>query len=809
MRRINLVVISIIMLVVMPSAWGTTIRVPQDQPTIQAGINAAANGDTVLVGDGTWSGPGNRDLRFSGKEIVVRSANGPGSCIIDCNNSSNAFYLNESEGPGAAIIGFRIFNGSASHGGGIRLGANTAVTISGNWFLECSAVHDGGGLSCEYGSVARVIENHFDHCSAGGNGGAIDCFQASPHIAGNLIYNNSAGYGGGIICNGSGSPYIRGNRIYGNHAQENGGGICVAVNSTPVVVFNEIKGNRGEEGGGGFSVLTSTTYPITVADNQIDSNISPARGGGVLLEEGAYVFFVGGSVSDNSSGSGGGGFYVGEGCDTSIRGTLVAENSCGADGGGIAAFHADPVTLSNVTVADNEAYGYGGGLYANDTEVTAQSSIIWGNQAGMLDGVYITPFIYYFTPTYCDIQDGGWTGEGVISQNPLFVSGPQDDYYLSQTRAGQTTDSPCVDSGHPDQAIHHSTTRSDCVIDDGIVDMGDQRDIRYLVAGPGRGYDNPPRVRVYPPIQGASPIADFQAYGAPHYGVNMAVGRVESLERQRIITGAGPGAIYGPHVRGFDAAGTPLPGLSFLAYGTQKYGVNVTTGNLDGAGHEEIITGAGPGAVFGPHVRAFTYVDGAVTPLPEVSFFAYGTLKFGVNVTAGDIDGDRRDEIITGAGPGAVFGPHVRGWDLDGGTVAANPRVSFLAYGTNKYGVNVGCGDIDGDGIDEILTGPGPSGLFGAQIRGWNYDGVNLDDIPDCNFFAWTPAQALYGARVSASDLDYDGLAEIIVGAGPDPSVDTTIKVFRYYNYEVTEQFNLRAFPEHWTSGANAVGGAM
>ena len=77
--------------------------------------------------------------------------------------------------------------------------------------------------------------------------------------------------------------------------------------------------------------------------------------------------------------------------------------------------------------------------------------------------------------------------------------------------------------------------------------------------------------------------------------------------------------------------------------------------------------------------------------------------RMGVNVSAGDIDADGYDEIITGAGPGAVFGPHVRAFDFDGtAPVVAVPGVSYFAYGTMRYGVNVAAGDLDaGDaGVD-------------------------------------------------------------------------------------------------------------
>jgi hypothetical protein len=119
-------------------------------------------------------------------------------------------------------------------------------------------------------------------------------------------------------------------------------------------------------------------------------------------------------------------------------------------------------------------------------------------------------------------------------------------------------------------------------------------------------------------------------------------------------------------VRGWNSNGDSLSNVNFLAYGTHKYGVNVSTADIDGDGIDEILTGAGPGAVFGPHVRGWNVDGGAVTPFGDISYFAYGTLRWGVNVAGGDIDGDGLDEIITGAGPGTVFGPHVRGWDYDG-----------------------------------------------------------------------------------------------------------------------------------------------
>jgi len=332
-----------------------------------------------------------------------------------------------------------------------------------------------------------------------------------------------------------------------------------------------------------------------------------------------------------------------------------------------------------------------------------------------------------------------------------------------------------------------------------------------LVTGPGPAQNNPPLVRVFPATTNPEYRYEFPAYGPSKYGVNVSCGDVTGNGLDTIITGAGPGAIYGPHVRGFMPDGSALtPDLNFLAYGTNKWGVNVAAGDIDGDGRDEIITGAGPGAVFGPHVRGWDY-DGTtgVTATPGVSYFAYGTPKWGVNVSAGDIDGDGYDEIVTGAGPGSVYGPHVRGWNVDGGAAASIGGLSFLAYGTNQFGVNVSCGDVDGDGIDEIITGPGPGVVFGAHVRGWNYDGESLAPMTGISFFAWPPETALYGAKVFAgADFNGDGRDDLVAGCGPDIAVGTPVKVFTFNGATVSEWISFEAYSDMaLTQGTTVAGG--
>jgi len=194
--------------------------------------------------------------------------------------------------------------------------------------------------------------------------------------------------------------------------------------------------------------------------------------------------------------------------------------------------------------------------------------------------------------------------------------------------------------------------------------------------------------------------------------------------------------------------------------------------------------------------------------MTHVNFFAYGTLRYGAQVTAGDLDGDGRDEIITGAGPGVVFGPHVRGWSVINEDVAQISAVSFIAYGTHTHGVNVACGDLDGDGLAEIVTAPGPGPGFGAHIRGWQFDGETVAPLAGCDFLAFDYQTTKYGAVVTCeSDWDHDGRSEFLICPGPDSAANSTVKVFHYTAGHVEMLFSKVAFPDGYGYGAKAVAG--
>ena len=107
---------------------------------------------------------------------------------------------------------------------------------------------------------------------------------------------------------------------------------------------------------------------------------------------------------------------------------------------------------------------------------------------------------------------------------------------------------------------------------------------------------------------------------------------------------------------------------------------------------------------------------------------------------------------------------------------------------------------------------PGPGAVFAPHVRGWNYDGADLSAISGINFFAWDydgDEPVRFGANVfSGADLNGNGRDEIVVGQGPDPDAGTEVKVFQYDGSQVTEWFWLEAFPG-MSHGTNVAAGSF
>ena len=252
------------------------IHVPADQPTIQAGIDAAADGDTVLVADGTYTGEGNWDIDFKGKAITVTSENGPESCMIEREKGvgeHRGFFFHSFETHSSVLKGFTIKNCLHSAGGGILI-SNASPLI-----IQCvidgnNSVH-GGGLYIEHSNTALVqcsiiknmVDGYWD-----GRGGAMIIENSDIEIDQCIIRDNrSIGYDnavGGIICSQSNLLINKSLIIHNTSSsgRNNGGGF--SISSSNVTVINSVIAKSSSSLNWGIvSVSNVTLINSVVADN--------------------------------------------------------------------------------------------------------------------------------------------------------------------------------------------------------------------------------------------------------------------------------------------------------------------------------------------------------------------------------------------------------------------------------------------------------------------------------------------------------------------------------------------------------------
>jgi Big-like domain-containing protein/parallel beta helix pectate lyase-like protein len=224
-----------------------TIRVPSEQLTIQAAINVATFGDTVLVAPGTYR----ENINFGGKAITVTSESGPQGTVIDGRGADSVVIFTSGEGRDSVLNGFTLQNGRRDQGGGggIRI-QDSSPKITNNVITNNQAC-GGGGIVIISGSPLiqlNTITSNRTIEACGGSGGGISVGGNSAEILDNVISDNTSSNGGGITISAR-NPIIKRNIIERNNAAGLGGGLYMQI-SSGLIVQNLITGNQGGSSAG-------------------------------------------------------------------------------------------------------------------------------------------------------------------------------------------------------------------------------------------------------------------------------------------------------------------------------------------------------------------------------------------------------------------------------------------------------------------------------------------------------------------------------------------------------------------------------
>ncbi|MEA2095611.1 MAG: FlgD immunoglobulin-like domain containing protein [Candidatus Cloacimonadota bacterium] len=392
-------------------AFAEIINVPADQPTIQQGINAAANGDTVLVQPGTYV----ENINYNGKSIVLGSlfltTGNPAyitETIIDGNNINSVVIVENITGTGTALCGFTIINGHS---------------------YESAVYNRGGGISCYNSDI--TIENLIVSNNISDEwGGGINISEFSNVTIDDVIIKNNSGlFGGGILVTES-ETFLTNIKVLNNSAWGEDGGIG-AIYSNVVIENSQISGNSAGIAAGGLGISSCDSFYIN--NVLISDNYSVGWGGGLSI-------------------------YTDEDDDIRINNSVITGNSTGDCGAGIIASSCSPI-FTNVTISENSCEIGGGGCWVQVAmfgiicHPTFINCIFWNNTPNEIE---LDPDFgpNEVTISYTDLQ-GGEEGivmmnggtvhwlEGNIDEDPLFAFAGEHQYSILEA-------SLCINAGIPD-----------------------------------------------------------------------------------------------------------------------------------------------------------------------------------------------------------------------------------------------------------------------------------------------------------------------------------------------------------------------
>ena len=415
------------------------IQVPADHPTIQAAIDAATDGDRVLVGPGRYP----EAIRFLGKDIQVIGTAGRDATVIDATGLGTSTVSFDDHEPDTALLqGFTITGGTGQL---VPLGPPTIA----------SPTWGGGGVAVFEGSVptlrdCRIINNHVDGSGGGvlsggitGNCGWLTPCEPSfgPAFFDCLIEGNSATDVGGGLWAHRGAVSITRCQFVGNSASMGGGVDLVTTKGT--VLFSHFVGNVATQDGGGLrsrSGMEDTVGCVFVR------NVAGGQGGGAYTSGApgssqAYgTSLMAGAVFRENHATRGGGLFKRVQSGTAISSCLFVDNVATGFGNAGSGVYLDLYPFCYVDCYETRATVYHCTFIRNDyggdaDEHYVRHSIFRGQQFDLAD------LPGYWVEVNASNIEGGWAGNGSgnIDAEPGFVDPEAGDFHLA-------ADSPCLDT---------------------------------------------------------------------------------------------------------------------------------------------------------------------------------------------------------------------------------------------------------------------------------------------------------------------------------------------------------------------------
>ncbi len=352
-------------------------------------------------------------------------------------------------------------------GGAIYIGSNCTVDLRGCAFGGNSAKNDGGAIECR--SDATLTDCSFGNNTSGGFGGAMDAYSGTLltlDFNGCSFVSNEGRYGGGVSAEVADVNFI--NCYVGNNKAMEGGGLDLVLVDAEIL-GGDISGNHATAYNGGG--VNCQYADLLIRDSLVRNNRADA------------FWASGGGISFDGRGT------------HQVKNCLFAGNSSADYGGAIHCYSATP-EIENCTFAGNAAGTYGGGVFANWDSLPQITDSIFTDcsnhaihEEDPTGDAQVRYSLFYNNPggdyydsgtriTYTGASEIGSIPGGLGSNiygDPLFASGPLGMFYLSQTAAGQLSDSPAVDAGSASAAsvgLDAFTTRTDNIGDAGTVDLG-------------------------------------------------------------------------------------------------------------------------------------------------------------------------------------------------------------------------------------------------------------------------------------------------------------------------------------------------